>query len=135
MAFNSFAVFVYGSLKPGGYYWAQFCAGKVSAPIIAKVRGDLYDLGCGYPGAIFNNANWITGVVLIFNNEADFKAVDQLEGYNPARIPEKNDYERLKVECFTAAGDSLGPVWAYAVNPHYLASKEAKLLAKGDWTV
>lgn len=135
MAFSALAVFVYGSLKPGGHYWSQFCAGKVSAPIVAKVRGEIYDLGCGYPGAIFNNANWITGVVLTFNNEADFKSIDHLEGYNPAQISEKNDYERLQVECFTLKGISLGLVWAYAVNPHYLAAKEAKLLPLGDWPV
>ena len=45
-----YKVFVYGTLKPGGHYWPQFCEGKVSEVLPAKVQGKLYDLHVGYPG-------------------------------------------------------------------------------------
>ena len=29
MKFSDLTVFVYGTLKPGGHYWPEFCEGKV----------------------------------------------------------------------------------------------------------
>ena len=135
MAFSDLSVFVYGTLKPGGYYWHRFCEAKVCGQTPARIRGELYDLGCGYPGAIFNGTGWIEGVVLEFKHAVDFEAVDELEGYRPGASSKVNEYERRKVPCFSRKGDSLGLVWAYEINPHYLNRYDARLLPDGQWCV
>lgn len=135
MAFPELAVFVYGTLKPGGHYWQRFCEGKVQHSIPARIRGQLYDLGCGYPGAVLKGEGWIEGCVHEFIKADDFAAVDQLEGYVFGRSSSVNEYERRKVACFAPKGEALGQVWAYEVNPHVLKACEAKRLTTGCWRV
>ena len=77
------STFVYGTLKPGGHYWPDFCEGKVAEPIPAKIEGELYDLNVGYPGLRLARGKWVQGYILTFSSEADFLRVDELEGYAP----------------------------------------------------
>jgi gamma-glutamylcyclotransferase (GGCT)/AIG2-like uncharacterized protein YtfP len=135
MPFCDLSVFVYGTLKPGGYYWSRFCEGKVKTQTPAQIRGQLYDLGRGYPGAVFNSAGWIQGCVLEFKKAADFAAVDRLEGYLPSGPPDANEYTRLKVPAFSPKEQPLGPVWAYQVSPRYLALSKPSLLPEGIWPI
>jgi gamma-glutamylcyclotransferase (GGCT)/AIG2-like uncharacterized protein YtfP len=135
MAFPELSVFVYGTLKPGGRYWQRFCEGKVCGHLPARIRGELYDLGCGYPGAVFNQSGWIAGVVLEFKSVENFRAVDDLEGYKPGDPLHINEYERRKVSCFNPKAALLGAVWAYEVNPHFLNQCDARLLPDGEWPV
>ncbi|MGB0289870.1 MAG: gamma-glutamylcyclotransferase family protein [Opitutales bacterium] len=135
MAFTELSVFVYGTLKPGGRYWKRFCEGKVQRATPARIRGQLYDLGCGYPGAVFNEQGWIEGCVHEFIEAADFAAVDELEGFVEGRSRDINEYERRKVPCFSLEGQPLGQLWAYEVNPHVLAACEPQLLPSGCWFV
>jgi gamma-glutamylcyclotransferase (GGCT)/AIG2-like uncharacterized protein YtfP len=135
MTFSDLSVFVYGTLKPGGHYWHRFCEGKICGHTPARIRGELYDLGCGYPGAVFNEAGWIEGVVLEFKHAVDLEAVDELEGYRPGASSKVNEYKRRKMACFARKGDLLGMVWAYEVNPHYLNQYDARLLPDGQWCV
>ncbi|MFO8027172.1 MAG: gamma-glutamylcyclotransferase family protein [Opitutales bacterium] len=58
MNLSELSVFVYGTLKPGGRYWPEFCEGKVGEPIPAKIRGALYDLHVGYPGLWLGEPNF-----------------------------------------------------------------------------
>lgn len=133
MAFSDLSVFVYGTLKPGGHYWHRFCDGRVCGQTPARIRGELYDLGCGYPGAVFNEAGWIEGMVLEFRQAADLAAVDVLEGYQAERPIERNEYQRRQVSCFSPSEEPLGPAWAYEVNPHYLYQCDARLIPEGQW--
>ncbi len=129
-------IFVYGTLKPGGHYWSEFCAGKLAAePVAAKIRGALYDLHVGYPGLLLNSDTWVQGYVLEFKHEADFLRVDYLEGYVPGRAESENDYNRLRVPCFSSDGEARGEVWTYEMTVSTMAQHKGTLIASGNWAV
>ncbi len=128
-------VFVYGTLKPGGRYWPEFCAGKVDEAVPAKVRGKLYDLHVGYPGLRLSGEGWVQGYVLHFRHEADFLRLDELEGYHPHRPYHENEYIRLKVAAFTPEGKSMGEVWAYEITEGMLEQLKGTRIPAGDWPV
>ncbi len=129
-------VFVYGTLKPGGHYWPEFCEGKLaSEPVAAKIRGALYDLHVGYPGLLLSGDSWVMGYVLEMATEADFLRLDYLEGYVPGRPEAENEYNRLRVPCFTPNGEAMGVVWAYEMTAATMTRHGGTLIASGDWAI
>ena len=135
MKFTDESVFVYGTLKPGGHYWPQFCEGKVSAPVPAKIRGELYDLHVGYPGMFLSGDSWVLGTVLTFAKQADFAQLDVLEGFKPNRPNQLNEYLRLRVDCFNEHGERLGEVWAYEMTEATFKRFSATRIEDGNWLI
>lgn len=125
-------VFVYGTLKPGGYYWPQFCEGKVTAHETAKVRGALYDLRPGYP-ALLEGDGWVHGTVLTLKDDAALRGFDTLEGYEAGRAPADNEYQRCEVDAFSPAGEPLGRVWTYFMLPDKMRELDGIHLPEGAW--
>lgn len=128
-------VFVYGTLKPGGHYWPEFCEGKVISQAPAKIRGELYDLHVGYPGLLLQGESWVQGYVLEFGNERDLDRLDYLEGYVPNRLESQNEYNRLKVTCFDLDGELLCEAWAYEMTKSTTAKHDCTRIENGDWPV
>lgn len=128
-------VFVYGTLKPGGRYWPEFCEGKVAALTPAKICGELYDLHVGYPGLLLKGDNWVLGYVLEFRNETDFLRLDYLEGYVPNRPESQNEYNRLRVPCFDLKGNALSEAWAYEMTATTAERHGGTLIESGDWPI
>ena len=126
------SVFVYGTLKPGGHYWHQFCEGKVSAVMPAKIRGELYDLHVGYPGVFMRGDGWVQGTLLTFPRTRDFEELDVLEGFEPRRAVEENEYIRLRVD---PSGESLGQVWAYEMTEATFQRFAGTRIADGNWPI
>jgi len=135
MKSSDLSVFVYGTLKPGGRYWPEFCEGKVDEPVPARIRGALYDLHLGYPGLLLTGKDWVQGHVLTFNTEKDFLRLDYLEGYEPGRAYSKNEYIRKRVPAYSTEGDPLGEVWAYEITQHVMERCQGTLIVDGDWPV
>lgn len=133
MPISTLSVFVYGTLQPRGYYWSQFCEGKVSEVIPAQIKGKLFDLGLGYPGARFDRNGWVKGYLLEFKHKKDFLRVDYLEGFEPDRLPELNEYNRLIVPIFDLDENLLGSAWAYEITPKYLEASEVAPVEAGMW--
>jgi gamma-glutamylcyclotransferase (GGCT)/AIG2-like uncharacterized protein YtfP len=129
------SVFVYGTLKPGGHYWPQFCEGKVSDVVPAKIRGELYDLHVGYPGVFLRGDGWIQGTVLTFPRTRDFAQLDVLEGFEPRRTAEENEYLRLRVDCFSPEGEPLGQVWAYEMTEATFQRFSGMRIEDGHWPI
>lgn len=129
------SVFVYGSLKPGGCYWPEFCAGKVESPQAARIRGELYDLHLGYPGLRLQGEGWVHGCILSFYNESDFLKLDKLEGYNPNQPYSSNEYIRLKTPAYTTGGEVLTQVWTYEITEHFLLHCHGTRVLNGNWKV
>lgn len=129
------SVFVYGTLKPGGHYWPQFCEGKVSDVVPAKIRGELYDLHVGYPGVFLRGDGWIQGTVLTFPRTHDFAQLDVLEGFEPRRTAEENEYLRLRVDCFSPEGEPLGQVWAYEMTEATFQRFSGMRIEDGHWPI
>tara|TARA_B100000614_G_C14156439_1_gene330761 strand:- start:4 stop:438 length:435 start_codon:yes stop_codon:yes gene_type:complete len=133
---SDFKVFVYGTLKPGGHYWPAFCAGKLAAePVPAKIRGELYDLHVGYPGLLLRGEQWVHGYLLEMADAAAFAGLDYLEGYVPGRPAAENDYNRLRMTCYTPAGEALAEVWIYEMSVEKIAQHDGTRIESGDWPV
>lgn len=132
---SKLSVFVYGTLKPGGRYWPEFCEGKVGEPVPAKIRGELYDLHVGYPGLKLRGDGWVRGFLLSFKTEADFLRLDYLEGFDPDRPYPENEYIRLKVECYTPDGEPFGEVWTYEMTDATMQRCKGTLIPDGHWPV
>ena len=126
-------VFVYGTLKPGGFYWPQFCEGKVGLAIPAKIRGELYDLHVGYPGAFLGGDEWVQGYVLSFPRAVDFFQLDVLEGFEPDRPNQLNEYVRVRVDYFSAGGVRLGEAWAYEMTDATFKRFSSTRIEDGNW--
>ncbi|MFQ3241104.1 MAG: gamma-glutamylcyclotransferase (GGCT)/AIG2-like uncharacterized protein YtfP [Lentimonas sp.] len=129
------SVFVYGTLKPGGHYWPQFCEGKVSAAVPSKIRGELYDLHVGYPGVFMRGDGWVQGYVLSLPLKCDFEQLDVLEGFEPGRAVEENEYLRLRVDCFSREGEPLGRVWAYEMTEATFQRFTGSRIDDGNWPI
>ena len=132
---TSHKAFVYGTLKPGGHYWAQFCEGKVSEVVPAKIRGELYDLHVGYPGMFMRGDGWVQGYVLTFPKQADFEQLNVLEGYQPDRPAEANEYVKCRVDCFNHEGEPLGEVWAYEMTEATFKHFPGTRIESGNWPI
>jgi len=131
--YSDLKVFVYGTLKPGGRYWPEFCEGKVVAYTPAKVRGELYDLHVGYPGLKLRGDGWVYGYVLELGEPAHLHGLDYLEGYVPGRPEDQNEYNRLRVPCFDLDGKPLGEVWVYEMTAATMARHSGTLIESGNW--
>ena len=128
-------IFVYGTLKPGGAHWPEYCAGRVLAAMPAKVRGRVYDLpGAGYPAARFDEDGWIHGFVLAFADPEDLASIDRLEGYNPQGPGTENEYARLRVHCHDPADRPFGDAWSYQMSRERIAAMGGRVVDGGDWT-
>ncbi|QYY36777.1 gamma-glutamylcyclotransferase family protein [Ruficoccus sp. ZRK36] len=125
-------VFVYGTLKPGGFYWGRYAEGKVAAHQPARVRGLLYDLSPGYPG-LLEGEGWAQGVLLTLQDEAALQGFDELEGYVEGRPEAENEYQRRSVECWDLDGDSLGQVWVYLMLPEKMREMGGIRLKTESW--
>ena len=125
-------IFVYGTLKPGGFYWPRYAEGKVVAHQPARVRGMLYHLNPGYPG-LLEGEGWAEGVLLTLTDETALLGMDELEDYVPGRPPEQNEYQRKRVECWDANGDPLGQVWVYLMLPDKMRELGGEPVAGEVW--
>jgi gamma-glutamylcyclotransferase (GGCT)/AIG2-like uncharacterized protein YtfP len=133
MSASDRSVFVYGTLKPGGRYWPEFCRGKVDDPVVAKIRGELYDLHVGYPGLRLKGENWVQGYILTFRSQQDFLRLDDLEGYSPDRPHLENEYIRLRVAFFASDGNYIQEAWTYEVTESTMARYQGTLILNGEW--
>ena len=132
---TEYTVFVYGTLKPGGYYWPRFCKGKTGDAVPAKIRGSIYDLHVGYPGVVLDDGGWVCGFLFNFEREEDFVELDRLEGFVPSRDAQKNEYNRLKVDCFSQSGDLLGEFWAYEMALSAVQHHNGTRIGSGNWPI
>tara|TARA_R100000027_G_scaffold61057_1_gene52187 strand:- start:21883 stop:22317 length:435 start_codon:yes stop_codon:yes gene_type:complete len=130
--FEDLRVFVYGTLKPGGFYWQRFCEGKVDRWWPARTRGEVYHLPIGYPASVFGGDCWIQGVVLEMKDIEAMKGLDSLEGFDPYRTV-GNDYRRLRVEVFDLESDRVDRVWSYEMDLRKIVGQGGIRVESGNW--
>ena len=151
------AVFVYGTLRPGGHRWEVSLAPHVVARLPARLPGaDLY-AGPGYPVMVHpttprevvgddgsgevvgDRSGEVVGdgpgevlgdVVWLAPDIVDevIASLDEIEGHVPGG--DDNQYERVRREVTTPRG----PVsaWTYVAGPR-IDVATLPLLASGDW--
>ncbi len=130
---HNLTVFVYGTLKPGGYYWNRFCEGKVASIVEAKVRGKLYDLHLGYPGIRLEGLSWVFGYKLNLKDQSVLADIDALEGYFSRGDSRKNEYVRHEILAYSIDEHSSQKVWIYEISEEVLKKQNGTLLPSGDW--
>lgn len=130
--FEDLRVFVYGTLKPGGFYWPEFCEGKVLRYWRARARGRVFHLPIGYPASVFGGDGWIQGFVLEMADVDAMKGLDVLEGFQPGR-GEKNDYRRLRVEVVNVESSETDEVWSYEMELDKILEAGGTPVESGDW--
>jgi gamma-glutamylcyclotransferase (GGCT)/AIG2-like uncharacterized protein YtfP len=126
-------VFVYGTLKPGEYNYQRYCAGKVVAAQPATAFGRLFALPVGYP-AMTAGEETVCGVLLSFSDPAVLQDLDQLEDYDPHRLPAQNEYNRVQIEVFDLSGQMLDFAWVYLMTPEQVERRGGVLVASGCWS-
>ncbi|HEY9708979.1 MAG TPA: gamma-glutamylcyclotransferase [Oculatellaceae cyanobacterium] len=125
-------VFVYGTLKPGEVNYQMYCTGKVVEAKRAIAFGQLFDLPLGYPGMTLGE-NTVQGFVLTFADPAILSLLDELEDYNPNRIPEQNEYNRQQIEIYNPTGQALGLAWVYLMTLEQVQRLGGILIPSGWW--
>lgn len=126
-------VFVYGTLKPGEYYFPQYCEGRVIAWCEAIAPGLLYDLPMGYP-AMTPGDGTVHGVVLTFSSSTVLNELDELEDFDPNRAPQFNEYNRVQMEVVGLNGALIKGVWAYVMEAKRVVKVGGVLIPDGRWT-
>ena len=126
-----FHVFVYGTLRPGGFYFKRLVEGLGVLSTPAWVSGELYKLDPGYPG-LRPGERRVEGDVLSFDEPSLLDQLDELEGYDPQN-PEAGEYKRGQIEAFAMSGAALGEVAVYWILPERL--KELNGTPIDKWTV
>jgi gamma-glutamylcyclotransferase (GGCT)/AIG2-like uncharacterized protein YtfP len=130
---NILKVFVYGTLKPGEANYQHYCAGKVVEEQSAIAFGQLYDLPLGYPAMTIGESP-VQGFLLTFADSSILTALDELEDYNPNRLPQENEYERKQIEIYNLPGQSIGRAWTYLMTPEQVERLGGVLLRSGWWS-
>lgn len=130
---NTLKVFVYGTLKPGEANYQRYCAGTVVEEQNAIAFGQLYDLPLGYP-AMTPGESPVQGFLLTFADPSVLTTLDELEDYNPHRLPQENEYERQQIETYNPSGQSLGQAWVYFMTPERVQRLGGVLLRSGCWS-
>ena len=125
-------IFVYGTLKPGQATYQVYCSGKAIDARAAIAQGQLFSLPAGYPAMTLGEGQ-VRGFVLLFKDEAILSELDDYEGYQVGRSPQRNLYERHQVETFDPTGRLFGFAWAYLMSPEKVHHLKGTLLPEGQW--
>jgi gamma-glutamylcyclotransferase (GGCT)/AIG2-like uncharacterized protein YtfP len=130
---NPIPVFVYGTLKPGEFYHAAYCEGRVVAYEEAIAYGQLYALPLGYP-AMTEGSNRVYGYLLSLKDSVALDALDELEDYDPHRPALQNEYNRVWIEVFAPTSESRGFAWVYQMSVEQVQDLGGVLLSNGRWS-
>ncbi|MDA0349095.1 MAG: gamma-glutamylcyclotransferase [Verrucomicrobia bacterium] len=133
-------VFVYGTLKPGGFYHDRFCGSFHFETEEAFVDGRLFDFPhLGYPGALQEKGSRIRGFILRFSHpETEVLAkLDMLEGYDPERTEDLNEYYRKRISVFKEENDTEASekAWCYFMTLKKIESYGGVWLPNGSWPI
>ena len=126
-------LFVYGTLKPGGVNYQRYCAGKAVEEKQAIAFGQLFDLPIGYPAMTLGERK-VQGFVLTFADSAILSLLDELEDYDPNRMPQDNEYNRQPIETYDLEGQSLGLAWVYLMTLEQVQRLGGLLIPSNWWS-
>ena len=131
---RSMKVFVYGTLKPGEINYLAYCGDRVTAAVEAYTWGQLYHLNRrGYPAMTFGT-NKVRGFLLTFADVSALNFLDQLEDFQPQRLPVANEYQRQKIPVFDLEDRWLGEAWGYLMHLERVQELGGVLITSGWWT-
>ncbi|NEQ27760.1 MAG: gamma-glutamylcyclotransferase, partial [Microcoleus sp. SIO2G3] len=62
------------------------------------------------------------------------RQIDELEDYDPNRAVSDNEYERVEIEVFDLARNSIGKAWTYQMDRQRVQALSGHWLPQGLWT-
>lgn len=128
-------IFVYGSLKPGGDNYPNFCQGKTIKETKSWIKGSLYDLNVGYPAIVPHPNNRVFGYLFYFPDCPEYlEALDLLEDYKPDSSC-NNTYNRMKTKVYSMDNVLIDEAWAYYLNEKKLKYFNVTHIPSGWWEV
>ena len=130
---DNLKIFVYGTLKPEETNYQRYCAGKVVEAKRAIAFGQLFDLPLGYP-AMTRGESPGQGFLLTFADPNVLSILDELEDYDPQRLPEENEYYRQQIDIYSPTGQALGLAWVYLMTSKQVQYLEGILIPSGWWS-
>lgn len=132
-------VFVYGTLKPGGYYHDAYCGEFQFEATDGTIMGRLYSFpSLSYPGAVENDTSRIKGVLIKFHHtEIEvLEKLDRLEGYDPDRTTDENEYYRKRISVFDENDRRIvAQAWCYFMDPEKIKRLKGVPVVTGFWPV
>lgn len=120
--------FVYGTLKEGGHFAADFDAFRVSSDKASLLGHDLYDLGW-FPGIVPGSGKVVGELHEYSNPDVVQRAMDRIEGYTGD--PDNSLFVRKLVTVTINATGEKVTCNAYAFNSDPTSS--AKKIEDGVW--
>lgn len=131
-------VFVYGTLKRGSPYHALYLGGRGRYLGVARVAGELWDTGWGYP-ALVPGSGWVHGELYGGLEADDLARLDEWEDYHGPHHA-NNLYERVRrIVWWTDAQGRARPVsaWVYEAAPRLRAhlAQHGRKVNSGVWPV
>ena len=133
-------VFVYGTLKPGEINY-HICERFVVAVEPAIALGQLYSLPFGYPAMTITSQEKVHGHLLTFHSTQILEILDAFEQHDPIEFVryaptqqlELNQYQRQKIQTFSAINEPLAPAWAYLMSNQQVNRLGGTLIRAGCW--
>jgi len=133
MRTNTLRVFVYGTLKPGEVNYNLYCADKIVEEKKAITFGQLFALPVGYP-AMIPGESLVQGCLLTFADPAMLTILDALEGYEPYRAPDQNEYNRQQIRVYDLTRKTLGLAWVYLMTSEQIKRFQGVPIVSGCWS-
>ncbi|MEL6382427.1 MAG: gamma-glutamylcyclotransferase family protein [Cyanobacteria bacterium J06626_18] len=126
-------VFVYGTLKPGEAYYAEYCEPYVVEAVPAIAQGHLFHLPMGYP-AMTLGEGYVTGALLQLKDEGEIAHMDDFEDYDPALPEAENLYLRQLRPVFSLEHQPLGQAWMYMMLLERVQQYQGIPVSSGNWS-
>lgn len=124
-------VFVYGSLKAGGFFSYGFDQLRL-ASVPATIRGTMYDLWA-FPGVVLEGDGQIHGELHTYRHFSEVvQAFDYIEGYRRGN-PESNLYLKKVVEVTTMDGHKKRAI-VYTINTQRINLGRYDVVKDGKWS-
>jgi len=123
---NTGLIFVYGTLKVGGFYSKYFDQDRLSS-VKGYIIGELYDLG-NFPALVLRGENKVFGEIHEYSNFRTItKIMDRVEGYSEDDI-DNSLYVRKTTKATTKDGETVD-VLVYEIGGKIM--KEVERLGSG----
>lgn len=106
-------VFVYGTLKVGGFFAQRFDKVRLSS-VPGTVKANMYSIEGRFPGIVESKDGVVTGELHTYTDiELVIAMMDMIEGYFGADDP-NNLYDRVKINVETKDGNVEATAYVFA---------------------
>lgn len=127
---DTLKVFVYGTLKVGGFFSKRFDDYRLSSKE-ATTKGTMFDSGSSYPAVVLEGDDTITGEVHEYSNKSEVELrMDYIEGFGGSNDSPGNLYNKYEITVNTKDGSEKCIMYGFARD-----TNELKKVESGIWEI